>query len=118
MHHRVETTETGWVLAKALVVFVVLGTLVGITVLSQLVSHASVGRIDCLDNQRATYQALLTYQADHDGGNPPSLDVFGRNPRDRSAFLGRCPADEKLKYYVDAASGRVFCPTPEHQKSP
>ena len=114
MHHQSASTEPGWILAKALVVIVVLGTLAGFTVLSHLVSHASVGRIDCLDNQRATHQALLNYQAEHDGRSPRNLDFFGRNPQDRSAFLGRCPMNDATKYQCDAASGRVRCPNPAH----
>jgi hypothetical protein len=115
MHQRASSTETGWVLAKAAVLVVVLGTLSGFTVLSHLVSHASVGRIDCLDNQRATYDALLAYQAEHDGAGPRNLDLLSRDPQSRSPILGRCPVDDRMKYRIDAASGRVICPNPAHR---
>ncbi len=116
MHHRVESTEKGWVLAKAAVLAVVLGTLCGFTLLSHLASHASVGRIDCLDNQRATYQALLLYQADHDGRNPRSLELLKSDCR--AAIPGRCPVDDRVRYFIDTASGRVVCPNPDHRPRP
>ena len=47
MRQRIESTETGWLVAKAGVLVVVLATLSGFTVLSHIVSHASAGRIDC-----------------------------------------------------------------------
>ena len=73
MHRRARHTEAGWTLAKATVVAVLLGTLSAVTLLSHLVSHASAGRIACLDNLTSTSQALLLYQADHDGRSPRML---------------------------------------------
>ena len=101
--------------AKAGVLVVVLATLSGFTVLSHMVSHASAGRIDCSDNQRLTSQALLMYQADHDGAYPHSMDALPGESRDHTSILGRCPADPKLRYYIGSTSGRVFCPNPAHR---
>ena len=115
MRQRIESTETGWLVAKAGVLVVVLATLSGFTVLSHIVSHASAGRIDCSDNQRLTSQTLLMYQADHDGANPPSMDALPGESQDHPSMLGRCPADPTLRYYIGASSGRVFCPNPEHR---
>ena len=115
MRQRIESTETGWLVAKAGVLVVVLATLSGFTVLSHIVSHASAGRIDCSDNQRLTSQALLMYQADHDGDYPHSMDALPGESRDHTSILGRCPADPKLRYYIGSTSGRVFCPNPAHR---
>ncbi len=118
MRRRIESSETGWVFAKALVLFVVLGTLSGFTVLSHLVSQARAGRIDCIDNQRATYQALLHYQSDHDGRSPRSLELLKSECLDCTAIPGRCPVDDNVRYYIDPASGRVMCPNPAHRPGP
>src|SRR5438094_10283193 len=115
MRQRVRTSEMGWFLARAAVLVVVLGTLSGFTVLSHLVVHASARRIDCLDNQRSTYQALLAYQAEHDGRSPRSLDLLSGDAQDHSPILGRCPVDDTIRYRVDIASGRVICPNPAHK---
>ena len=115
MRQRIESTETGWLVAKAGVLVVVLATLSGFTVLSHMVSHASAGRIDCSDNQRLTSQALLMYQADHDGAYPRSMDALTGDSKGHTPPLGRCPADPKLRYYIGSTSGRVFCPNPAHR---
>lgn len=118
MRHRAENTETGWILAKAAVLVTLLGTLSGFTVLSHFVSHSSAERIACLDNQRATSQGLVMYQADHDGNNPRSLDALRTDPQDPAVIPGRCPASDTTRYTIDAASGGVFCPNPAHRPGP
>jgi hypothetical protein len=117
MKKRGKPSETGWILAKAVVLITVFGTLSGFTVLSHLMSHASAGRIECIDNQRATYQSLLAYQADRDGRSPRNLDLL-RSDHSNGVSLGRCPVDDRVRYRIDLASGRVICPNPAHKPGP
>jgi len=116
MKRRFEQTETGFVLGKTIVLTVVLGTLSGFTVLSHVISQASASRIDCVDNQRATYMALLQYQSDHEGLGPRNLDLLQSESRDTPFVPGRCPVRDSLHYYIDPVSGRVMCPDPAHRQ--
>lgn len=93
---------------------VVLSTLAAFTVLPHLVSNTSAGRIACLANQRATFQALVFFQAEHAGNDPRTLqDLKGPEP-DPAQGLGRCPASGAAKYYYSPKTSTVDCPNPAH----
>lgn len=115
MQQSMDSPQARWILARGAVVVVLLGSLAGLIVTSHLVSQASDGRIRCLDNQAATEQALVLYQADHDGRNPRILEALRMNSRDRFAIPGRCPADDNALYILDPVSGHVLCPNAAHR---
>ncbi len=115
MHHQVESTETGWLVARVAVLVVVFGTLAGFIVLSHTVSESRAGRIACIENQRATTQAVFAYQADHNGTTPRNLETLHADCMSRGAIPGRCPVCDSIHYYLDPVTDRVLCPNPAHR---
>jgi hypothetical protein len=102
-------------LIKQATVVAILGALAGLVIFSYVVSRDCVQRIACINNQRVMFDALVSYEGDNAGNNPPRMSWLRRYYRDRPENFARCPANPNDVYSYHPSSGVVVCPNPAHR---
>jgi hypothetical protein len=115
MHDRAHAARTGWALAKTGMLFLMLVLLGAFALASHVSGQSRGGRLACIENQHALSQAMIEYQMDHAGANPPTLLSLRNYDNNRSKSLDRCPVDLDIQYAYDRASGHFECTNPAHQ---
>lgn len=89
--------------------------------MTMAVSKSKAQRAACQANQRIIADAIIQYQALHDGAYPPNLDVLVDEQYIKDSFNWTCPSGnyeaqsgDYLKYY-DPAAGQTSCPRPNNR---
>ena len=111
---RAHATEEGARLSKFLAVSAIMATLAGFSSLSYSFSQDRAQHMECAENQRLMCTAVLEYQADNAGLNPPRLRLAQRYYTGRPGNFGACPVDY-VQYQYDRTTGIVRCTNPAHQ---
>ncbi len=100
--------DEGFTLTELMVVAAIIGILIVIVVAAYAGSGSAARAAACKANQRAIYDASISYQGDY-GVMPPDLDAL--QPYIRQNFNMKCTVGPDLIW----DGQHVSCPTPGHQ---
>ncbi len=106
-----------------MITLVILGILVGIVVLSMMVSKTKAQESSCKANLRIIESAIQQYCSLHDGELPDPLYILSDEGYIGRNFDWTCPAgdykgksgDYGDKHNYNPKTGEVTCPHPGHQ---
>ncbi len=103
--------ESGFTLVELAVIMVVISALVTMAVVSYVVSVRQAYKVACKSNQRMLSEALIQYEAEHNGALPATIDELAPWVLDINQ-IKTCPADRNLEMQMGDMT--VYCVDPSH----
>lgn len=129
---RIDKRQQGFTLIELLITLLILSILVSIVVMTMEVTKSKAQQAACKANLKTIHTAVVEYQSEHKGANPPDLDTLltvvppahpGEEPTGpylKPSFKWMCPAGNyglqsgDYREYYDPVSGDTSCPRKNH----
>lgn len=111
----------GFTIVELLIVFLILGILVSMVMMSMLISKGRAQDASCKANIRIVDGAVQQYMSVHAGGIPPELDILTEQGYLKENFNWTCPSGDfgemsgDYRDYYDPSTGQTSCPRPNHK---
>lgn len=112
--------QQGFTIVEMMITLLILGILVGIVVMTMLVSKTRAQQAACKANLRIIDGAIQQYSSIHEGVYPPDLNTLMDQSYIKGDFKWMCPSGNydltsgDYRDYYDPAAGQTSCPRPTH----